>query len=142
MTENKDGEDTKMEIRRLFLTFFIMGTVTLFLIGLPASPARGNESKVLQKRVVELEQKVKQLESLLEECNKAREEAIGAALGWQSKKNWRKLRAGMKESQVKSILGEPSKIIHGAITLWYYPNIYGGYVSFDKEGRLAGWNEP
>ena len=35
-----------------------------------------------------------------------------------------------------------ARIIKGVKILWYYPNIYGGYVSFDEEGRLTGWNEP
>ncbi len=48
----------------------------------------------------------------------------------------------MADTQVKSILGEPTKVIKGIQDLWYYPNIYGGYVSFDKDGKLAGWNEP
>ncbi|MBW2031448.1 MAG: hypothetical protein JRJ03_15020 [Deltaproteobacteria bacterium] len=130
-----------MKTRELFF-LLIMGTIPLLVFALPVNPARGDDAQVLKEKVEELEQRVKLLEDLLEECNRSREEAIGAALGWQSKKNWRKLRVGMGESQVKSILGEPSKIIRGAITLWYYPNIYGGYVSFDKEGRLAGWNEP
>ena len=34
------------------------------------------------------------------------------------------------------------KKIEGTRTLWYYPNIYCGYVFFDKNGLLSGWNEP
>ena len=49
---------------------------------------------------------------------------------------------GMTETQVKSVLGEPTKVIDGIRTLWYYPNFYGGYVSFEKGGSLAGWREP
>ncbi len=48
----------------------------------------------------------------------------------------------MKEDRVKGILGEPVKVIKGVKTLWYYPNFYGGYVSFDEGGKLIGWNEP
>ncbi|MBW2064672.1 MAG: outer membrane protein assembly factor BamE [Deltaproteobacteria bacterium] len=129
-----------MKAKRLLLV--IIGAVALLLFSLPGSGAQGDDLAALRKKAAELEQRVKELENLLEKCNRAREEAIGAALGWQSKKNWRKLKVGMRESQVKSILGEPSKIIQGSVTLWYYPNIYGGYVSFDKQGKLAGWNEP
>ncbi|MBW1999560.1 MAG: hypothetical protein JRJ29_16565 [Deltaproteobacteria bacterium] len=129
-----------MKAQKFFL--LIIGIIALLLLSVPGGRAQGDDLATLRKKAAQLEQRVKELEGLLEECERTREEAIGAALGWQSKKNWRKLKAGMKESQVKSILGEPSKIIHGAITLWYYPNIYGGYVSFDKKGKLVGWNEP
>jgi hypothetical protein len=56
--------------------------------------------------------------------------------------NWRNLEAGMNEEQVRTILGEPVKEIQGVRTLWYYPSIYSGYVSFDDKGRLSGWKEP
>lgn len=132
-------------LRSSFVLFLVISVIAaFFLIFLIPSIgcAQATNLQALRARIEQMEKKVNQLETLLEECERAREEAIGAALGWQSKKNWRKLKVGMEESQVKAILGEPSKIIQGAVTLWYYPNIYGGYVSFDKEGKLAGWNEP
>ena len=43
----------------------------------------------------------------------------------------------MKETQVTKILGEPVKVIKGVKTLWYYPNLYGGHVSFDEKGGLT-----
>ena len=48
----------------------------------------------------------------------------------------------MSEGEVKKTLGEPIKVISGVRTLWYYPNIYCGYVLFDKNGQLNGWSEP
>jgi hypothetical protein len=48
----------------------------------------------------------------------------------------------MSEDQVRALLGEPVKEIKGVKTLWYYPSIYGGYVSFDEKGLLSGWKEP
>jgi hypothetical protein len=104
--------------------------------------AQGDEVSQLRQRVADLEQKVKELEALLKECNEARKSGAGYDLGWQNKKNWRSLEVGMNEAQVKKILGEPVKVIRGVKTLWYYPNFYGGYVSFDEGGKLTGWNEP
>jgi len=49
---------------------------------------------------------------------------------------------GMKETQVTKILGEPVKVIKGVKTFWYYPNLYGSYVSFDEKGSVSAWKEP
>jgi hypothetical protein len=104
--------------------------------------AQGDEVSQLRKRVADLEHKVKELEALLKECNEARNNRPENEFGWQNKKNWRSLEVGMNEAQVKKVLGEPVKVIKGIKTLWYYPNFYGGYVSFDESGKLTGWNEP
>jgi len=104
--------------------------------------AQTDEVSQLRQRVIELEQKTKGLEDQLKECTAVRKRQQEADYGWQNKKNWRSLEMGMKEDRVKGILGEPVKVIKGVKTLWYYPNFYGGYVSFDEGGKLIGWNEP
>jgi vacuolar-type H+-ATPase subunit I/STV1 len=104
--------------------------------------AQSEEVSQLRQRVIELEQRTKGLEDQLKECSEARKKQEEADYGWQNKKNWRSLEVGMKEDQVRSILGEPVKVINGVKTLWYYPNFYGGYVSFSENGKLTGWNEP
>jgi hypothetical protein len=104
--------------------------------------AQTDEVSQLRQRVIELEQKTKGLEDQLKECTEVRKRQQEADYGWQNKKNWRSLEMGMKEDRVKGILGEPVKVIKGVKTLWYYPNFYGGYVSFDEGGKLIGWNEP
>ena len=86
-----------------------------------------------------MEARIKELESLLLEAGMKNAKP---ALGWQNKMNWRQLEIGMSQNKVRDILGEPIKIIEGVKTLWYYPNIYCGYTSFDEKGRLIGWNEP
>ncbi|MEW6665495.1 MAG: hypothetical protein AB1512_09770 [Thermodesulfobacteriota bacterium] len=120
---------------------FVCSLQTLFGI---FDPARAQESEVglLQSRITQLETRVQELETLLKECQEARRSGQLDQFGWQNKKNWRKLAKGMQEAQVKNMLGEPSKVIQGVKTLWYYPNIYCGYVTFDEKGRLIGWNEP
>jgi chaperonin cofactor prefoldin len=104
--------------------------------------AQADEVSQLRQRVAELEQKVKELEGLLKECDEAQKSRQNVDYGWQNKKNWRNLVVGMKEDQVRNILGEPVKVIKGVKTLWYYPNVYGGYLSFDENGKLTGWHEP
>ena len=120
------------------LFFFI----TLLII--PTQPLLANENEVLQlqQKILELENRIKNLELLLKQCDEIQKRQTNIRYGWQNKKNWRKLKIGMREPEVKKILGEPVKIIKGVKTLWYYPNIYCGYVSFDEGGTLSGWNEP
>lgn len=120
----------------------IMGILVFLVFFLQPIHAQDDEVLLLQRKITELETRLKKLEGLLEECLEAREKDATGEFGWQNKKNWRKLEIGMSEVEVKSILGEPTKVITGEKTLWYYPNIYKGFASFDKDGNLAGWNEP
>ncbi len=124
----------------LFLALVMEFPLTL---SIPSqSFAQTDEISQLRQSVIELEAKMKGLEEQLRECQEERKAQQAADSGWQNKKNWRSLEVGMKEEQVRSILGEPVKVIKGVKTLWYYPNFYGGYVSFGENGRLTGWNEP
>ena len=122
--------------------FEVLIALTLCLS--PGSPLFAQEDEIsqLRQKVTQLESRVKQLEALLEEYREAMKSRLDEEMAWQNKKNWRSLKAGMNDEEVKKLLGEPVKVIKGVKTLWYYPNIYGGNVSFDENGRLTGWNEP
>jgi len=129
---------------------FLFGVISLGVLcslqslfgTLETSRAQETEVGRLQSRITQLETRLQEMEGLLKECEEARKSGQLEQFGWQNKKNWRKLTKGMPEAQVKSTLGEPSKVIQGVKTLWYYPNIYCGYVTFDEKGRVIGWNEP
>ena len=123
------------------LALIVTGLIGLCLFAQPIY-AQDEEAALLQQKIDELEIRIEQLEEQLRECTDFNEKMAAGEFGWQNKKNWRRLRIGMPEQEVKAILGEPSKIIRGVKTLWYYPNIYEGFVSFDQNGNLAGWNEP
>jgi hypothetical protein len=125
--------------------WIMRGMVGLFaLLALFSQPAQAQDEEILQLRqkISELEAKIDKLEGLLDECMASRRKGAAEEYGWQNKMNWRKLEMGMSQSQVQSILGKPTKVIKGVKTLWYYPNIYGGFVSFDQGGKIVGWNEP
>jgi outer membrane protein assembly factor BamE (lipoprotein component of BamABCDE complex) len=133
------------QTKRFHLAGVVMAALAasaLFLVQPAAAQAPNDEISELRQKNADLEKKVKELEALLQECTEAGKDRFSEDQGYQNKKNWRSLEPGMKEGRVKEILGEPLKVIKGVKTLWYYPNIYGGYVSFDENGRLTGWNEP
>lgn len=63
------------------------------------------------------------------------------------KKQWRELKQGMTQKQVKDILGEPIKVETSSVYMrWEYDHF--GSVQFptadfkDNKGRLESWNEP
>jgi hypothetical protein len=133
-----------MDIRN---SLAIFPTLILFLaiqIFMPESPgAEEDDVAALQATIKRLELRVKELETLLGVAEGAqRGDAAPSSAGWQNRKNWKRLSAGMKDGEVKGLLGEPSRVIQGVKTLWYYPNLYRGYVTFDENGLLIGWNEP
>lgn len=123
-------------LRFTFCLFFIIGLFNLSAL------AQEDDISQLQQKIAELELRVKELEGLLKASKELQENSSAPKFGWQNTKNWRDLKIGMNESQVKEMLGQPVKIIKGVKTLWYYPNIYCGYCSFDENGNLIGWNEP
>jgi outer membrane protein assembly factor BamE (lipoprotein component of BamABCDE complex) len=129
-------------MKRLNSSFFIVFGIALSLAW--ASPVFSQQEDIskLKKENAALEAKVKELEAQVKQCTDDLNSQFSDDHGWQSKKNWRSLEVGMKEAQVTKILGEPVKVIKGVKTFWYYPNMYGGHVSFDEKGAVSGWKEP
>lgn len=63
------------------------------------------------------------------------------------KGNWRRLKEGMTQGQVKQTLGEPAQVSNVFGMTWDYRYEYGvagtnGHVNFGRDGRLSGWSEP
>lgn len=127
--------------RMSLILFFVFGIVLSLAWDSPVLSQQDDISTLREKNAA-LEAKIKELEALLKQCEEARENQFSEDHGWQSKKNWRSLEVGMQEAQVTKILGEPVKVIKGVKAFWYYPSMYGGYVSFDEKGSVSGWKEP
>lgn len=134
--------ETKMGWNLVRVAGLVAGLVALFSLMAQSGRAEDPQIHELRQKILQLEKKTQELERLLGECMDSRQQGKPLGYGWQNKMNWRKLRVGMSQVQVRSILGEPTKVIQGVKTLWYYPNIYGGFVSFDQDGKIVGWNEP
>jgi len=124
----------------------VIAVIFIILVVSPISygsdAAQNDEITKLRQKIVELENRIKDMEATLAKYQDQGKVLDESSYGWQNRKNWRKLETGMSSEQVLSILGEPIKTIDGVKTLWYYPDTYRGYVSFDDNGRLTGWHEP
>jgi hypothetical protein len=96
------------------------------------------ESRVdkLEETVRSLERRVATLEDQLLQRNAA--PSISP-----DKVNWRRLKKGLTEADVETLLGSPTKVEAGPITTWHYGdgNGHGGSVDF-YDGAVNGWSEP
>jgi hypothetical protein len=109
--------------------------VLLFLFA--STPALGQS---MEQRVLELERRVEQLEkrSSPVSATPVRPQNAGGQDGWKLMANWRALKRGMRESDVRALLGEPHRVDAGAITHWQYGS---GMVDFIRD-QVSGWSEP
>lgn len=89
----------------------------------------------LEQRASALERRVSELEVLLKTSPSL------PASGSSALANWRRLQRRMSLDEVRTLLGEPSRVFapSATLTIWYYPD--QGQVSFDS-GRVDGWFEP
>lgn len=133
-----------MKKRKTKIIAIFIAVTALTFVFFSLQPVTGQDEEILRLRqkISDLEDRIKDLEGLLTVFKDPESLHPGDDQGWQNKKNWRTLKSGMTREQVYEILGEPIKEIDGVRTLWYYPNIYCGYVSFDETGCLTKWSEP
>ena len=92
----------------------------------------------LEKEVQELKLRLSKLEGPQTITNQ-QQRTIVSGEGWKSLANWRSLKNGMSYEEVRSILGEPSRVDGGNIAYWYYSN--QGRVIF-YSNKLHSWEEP
>ena len=99
----------------------------------------------LEQRVDQLEKRLDALEhGVNKNPNKSKIKSINAGSGgWKNKENWRALKKGLSESEVRSLLGDAGKISVNTYTVtWYYNYPYGSSVDFDAKTMLVdGWSE-
>ena len=102
----------------------------------------------LDDRVRELERRVEQLEKEIGKQSTAPTsgQTTGGPDGWRQVGNWRSLKRGMTEAEVRSVLGEPQRVDNLSVTIvWHYGDgpSWGGRAQFDgRNQRLDSWMEP
>jgi hypothetical protein len=86
----------------------------------------------LAQRVTELENRVHKLERLLDEKF--------ADDRWKDPILWSRVRPGMNETDVRKLLGKPSRVEKTVFTTWYYHKTSKdhSHVWFD-DGKVLGW---
>jgi hypothetical protein len=92
----------------------------------------------LEKEVQELKLRLSKLESPQATTNQ-QQKSVASGGGWKSLANWRSLKNSMSYEEVRSALGEPSRVDGGYMTYWHYPN--RGRVLFVGD-KLERWEEP
>lgn len=91
----------------------------------------------LEKEVQELKLRLSKLEGPQTITNQ-QQRTIVSGEGWKSLANWRSLKNGMSYDEVRSILGEPTRIDGGNLAYWHYSN--GAFVSFFRD-KVNRWEE-
>src|SRR5262245_43801809 len=113
--------------------------VPVLLLGLFTSTAVLGQS--IDDRVRDLERRVQQLEKQSAQQSASapsRSQIAGGQERWKQVENWRSLKRGMTEADVRSLLGEPYKVqATGRFTVWTYEP--SGEVLFSPEGRVGAW---
>ena len=105
---------------------------------LSAFASDSDRIKQLEKDVQELKLRLSKIEAP-QGTSTSQTKAVPSSEGWKSLANWRSLKKGMSDDDVRAILGEPDRIEGGILTRWLFTN--RGYVRF-YEDKLDGWSEP
>jgi hypothetical protein len=92
----------------------------------------------LEKDVLDLKQRLTKLESP-QSSTSQQHRTIVSSEGWKSLSNWRSLKNGMSYDEVRSIIGEPTRIDGGTLARWHYSN--GAFVGFFRD-KVQQWEEP
>jgi hypothetical protein len=99
---------------------------------LPLNSSWAADDTVLERRVKQLEARVEKLERLLDEKF--------ADDRWKDPVLWSRVRPGMSTTDVRKLLGKPTRIEQAIFTTWYYHKTskLHSHVWFD-EGKVLGW---
>src|SRR5688500_11349986 len=89
---------------------------------------------LLERRTTDLEQRVRELEALIK-AEPLRDRRASTSPKSRDLQNWRRLRPGMTDDEVRALLGEPERVVAGPLTYWYWTD---ANVYFAR-GKLEGW---
>ena len=124
----------------------LTGLINVLLITtIPFCAYAGDSDGAIESRLNDLEKRVSALEqSPSKSIKKSKEKSAESnASGWKNKANWRALRNGMSENEVRQLLGEAGKIDSASYGItWHYNYPGGGRVNFNANTKVVdGWSE-
>ena len=121
-------------------TLLKIGLVSSLLLTLSLSSLASDTDRItqLEKDVQNLKLRLTKLE-VSQSSTSNQQKPSTSTDGWKFLANWRSLKKGMSYDDVRTILGEPSRIQGGTIAYWFYTN--RSSVTF-YEDRLDSWTEP
>ncbi len=93
----------------------------------------------LQADTIELEQRLIELEARLQKVERLLDEKF-ADDRWRDPILWSRIRPGMSETDVRKLLGKPTRVEQAIFTTWYYHKTSKdhSHVWFDQ-GEVLGW---
>jgi outer membrane protein assembly factor BamE (lipoprotein component of BamABCDE complex) len=98
----------------------------------------GDRTEQLEKEIQEIKLRLSNLEAA-QGNQTASPKPVQTGDGWKGLTNWRSLKSGMSPSDVRAVLGEPTRVKGGDVAFWYYAN--GGEVTFIRD-KVTSWTEP
>ena len=107
----------------------------VLMIGLSFCPLSLANEEHLRQRVIDLEKRVAEIEARLEG---------GASFQrWRDSVLWSRLKRGMSQKDVQTLLGKPGRVEEQIFMTWYYhaTSKRHSFVWFD-EGKVLGWTAP
>ena len=122
-----------------FLQVLIVGLVP-FVVTMNAGAQATDRTIQLEKEIEGIKQRLNKLESA-QGTSISDPKPVASATGssWRSLANWRQLKKDMSPADVRTLLGEPTRIDGGGVARWYYQN--AGRLVFMEE-KLFQWQEP
>ena len=131
------------KLRPVLLTTLVAALVPAVAKGQAASSdSLAHRIVVLESKTADLEQRLLTLEALIKTQPSRAVPAPGSG-NWHDLANWRRLRRGMTEEEVRAILGEPEKVeVLSIQTTWTWGKIPKGASLNFVNDELAGWSEP
>ena len=110
-------------------------TSSILIAALLYSASSAAYDNVVMQRINALEQRVSALEQQLND--------VQGKDRWKDHILWQRVKKGMSEREITSLLGKPERVEEQIFTTWYYhpSSKLHSFIWFD-EGVVLGWEAP